>query len=39
MVLANCGPDGCPPVPLWISVPIGVVGALAILVVLFSRRR
>lgn len=31
MILANCGLHGCPPVPLWIGIPMGLVG-LAVIV-------
>jgi hypothetical protein len=38
MTLANCGLHGCPPVPLWVSLPMAVIGVAAIVVTLWPRR-
>lgn len=41
VILANCGVDGCAPVPMWIGLPLGAIGLAAIVVTLLDlwRRR
>jgi hypothetical protein len=41
VILANCGVDGCAPVPSWIAWPLGVFGAVVLVLTLLDlwRRR
>lgn len=34
--LANCGLKPCPELPLWVTVPLGIVGLAAIVVTLLG---